>query len=680
VPAALALALLLAADAAAGDDAGAAPSGDVVTLPEQTVITGTRSPRPTSSLPTTVEVVGRAAIADSPATTTDALLRAVPSFQTFRRSTSLAADPSSQGLALRGIGPSAVSRTLLLDDGVPVNDPFGGWVAWRALPRLGLDRIEIAPGGASALYGSFALGGVVALVPRPVREGTALEAESAGGSLGTVSGAVRATHRAGPLAAALEADALRTGGYRVVAPWNAGPVDRRSGADHATGTLRLRWAAAPGIAVTAGGTAFAEKQDGGTRYTASAMRMLTARAGVEWTGATGRLEAVLYGGARRFTQDRARISPDRATEVLATRQRVPSFDAGASLVLAPAPRGRHAPALGLDVRRVSGEARDALPDGTAVRSAEGAQVLGGVFAEDTVRLARTLDVAGALRLDGWRNEPARRELTVDGAPRVEWLGARTATELSPRLAVLWRPAPPVALRASGYRAFRAPTLNELYRTFQVGTVITAPDPDLRAERLTGVEAGPEVLLPTAIRVRATAFWNVLADPISVLTLPAPLEDGATRQRANVGRARIRGVEASVAWEPAGPLGVSVAWTVADARVTSAPGHEELVGKRLAQDPLHRVAADLRVAVARTRADLALRWASGQYEDDRNTLPMAAYAVVDVSVAHRLARGVEVFAAAENLLDRRYVVGRAGVDTVGAPRLVRAGLRVRTGAP
>lgn len=674
---------------AAGASGGSAAGGPEAAEPsEEIVVTGTRSPRPTSSLPTTVLVLRREALRDAPATTTDGLLRALPSFQTFRRSTSLAADPSSQGLALRGIGPSAVSRALLLDDGVPVNDPFGGWIPWRALPRLGVERIEVAPGGASALYGSFALGGVVALVPRPIPDGASLEAEVSGGERGTFAGALRATRRAGPVALAVEGDALRTDGYRVVAPEDAGPIDGLSGADHAAGTLRVRWDAAPGFAVSGGVSAFAEDQDGGTAYTTSGMRALTARARVVWTRDRARVEAVAYGGGRTFTQRRARVEPDRVAEALVARQEIPSRDVGGSVVLSTRAWRATELAAGADVRRVWGDAEearfpppDAPPDATAWRGAEGAQVLGGVFVEGTRRLGADVELAAALRLDGWRNEAARTErVALDGTREVARFAARTATQLSPRVAALWRPVEPVTLRASAYRAFRAPTLNELYRTFQVGTVVTAPNPALGAEVLTGAEAGPEVRLGGGMRLRATGYWNVLEDPATVVTLAAPLPDGATRQRMNLGRARIRGVEAGAAWEGAGPIAASVAWTIADARVTSAPGHEDLVGNALPQDPLHRVTLEVRARpAARARVEAAFRWASGQWEDDRNTLWMSPYGVVDLSAAYRLPGGVEAFAAAENLLDRRYLVGRAGVDTVGPPRIVRVGVRMAVGS-
>jgi iron complex outermembrane recepter protein len=143
--------------ASRAEDAQQPPPADATSSPEaSTVVTATRLPRPQRDLPATVVVLPRGELVRSPALTTDSLLRALPSAATFRRSTSLVADPSSQGLNLRGVGPSGVSRSLVLLDGVPVNDAFGGWVLWRALPRRGLERVEVVPGGGSALYGSAA--------------------------------------------------------------------------------------------------------------------------------------------------------------------------------------------------------------------------------------------------------------------------------------------------------------------------------------------------------------------------------------------------------------------------------------------------------------------------------------------------------------------------------------------
>ena len=148
------------------------------------VATATRLARPLRQVASTVHVMPRQELDLNPGLTTDAVLRSEPSVATFRRSSSLTADPSAQGLNLRGVGPSGVSRSLVLLDGVPVNDPFAGSIYWRALPRLGLARAEIVPGGGSALYGSSALSGVVQLFSRDTRA-QAFEGDFSYGSFDT---------------------------------------------------------------------------------------------------------------------------------------------------------------------------------------------------------------------------------------------------------------------------------------------------------------------------------------------------------------------------------------------------------------------------------------------------------------------------------------------------------------
>ena len=95
---------------------------------EAVTVTATRSERRTGDVPASVNLLSREDIKQSPAMVADDVLRQIPTFSLFRRTSSLASHPTTQGVSLRGIGPSGVSRTLVLLDGVPFNDPFGGWV------------------------------------------------------------------------------------------------------------------------------------------------------------------------------------------------------------------------------------------------------------------------------------------------------------------------------------------------------------------------------------------------------------------------------------------------------------------------------------------------------------------------------------------------------------------------
>lgn len=679
--------LLLAGHAAAGAPPKEDSDADTPSTVPGTVVTATRLPRPVRDVPAAVTVIPRAEIDRSPSLTQDSLLRTLPSAATFRRTSSLVSDPTAQGLNLRGLAPSGVSRSLVLVDGLPANDAFGGWVYWRALPRLGLERIEVVPSGGSALYGSAALGGVVQLFSRPIT-GPSLEADAAYGSLGTGLLAARATARWGRVGAAAETELLTTEGHPVVAPAQRGAIDGRTPGNHATLNGRVEVEASPKLRLGARMALFRENQNGGTSFTTARVEsaMLGASARLT-TEAAGGFELQLFGRRQHFEQRRARVAADRSSEALAALQQVPADEVGGSLLwTGPAWTlgGTHVLAAGLDVRRVAGTSNERLspptthPASTALRRTSGTQRFSGLFLQELYTVTPAVELMAALRWDTWRNaEGTRRVEQVDGAVDTTSFEDRSEQQLSPRLGVRLRPWEWLTLRASAYRAFRAPTLNELYRPFQVGTVLTAANEALRAERLVGGEAGLEMSALPGLTARVTGFWNELAEPITNVTLEQPLPDGSRRQRQNLGRARVRGVETSVDWRLARHWTALLAYTFVDSEVRQAPGAPELVGKQLAQDPAHRGTALLGFQHPELlTATVQLRVTGPQFEDDLNERGMGGYAVVDAFVSRRLVAGLELFAAAENLFNRGYLVGRAGVDTLGQPRMLRAGLRWR----
>lgn len=664
------------------------PPGDETAPSQGTVITATRLPRPVRDVPATVTVIPRSEIDRSPTLTQDSLLRTLPSAATFRRTSSLVSDPTAQGLNLRGLAPSGVSRTLVLVDGLPANDPFGGWVYWRALPRLGLERIEVVPSGGSALYGSAALGGVVQLFSRPIT-GASLEADAAYGLLGTGQLAARGTARWGPVGAALETELLTTEGHPVVAPGQRGAIDQRAPSNHATLNGRVEVEASPSLQLGARLNLFRENQNGGTTFT-------TARAESALLGANARLsteeagsfELLLFGRRQRFEQRRARVAPDRSSEALAAIQDVPAEEEGGSLIWTSPTwtlSGSHVLGAGVDLRRVSGSSDERLfpptasPSSTALRRTGGAQRFSGLFVQELYTVTPEVELMAALRWDTWRNvEGSRRIEQANGEAATTTFDARSEQQLSPRLGVRVSPREWLTLRASGYRAFRAPTLNELYRPFQVGTVLTAAHETLRAERLVGGEAGVESSALPGITARVTGFWNELEEPITNVTLEAPLPDGSQRQRQNLGRARVRGLEAGVDWRMSRQWTALLAYTLVDSEVREAPGALELVGKQLAQDPVHRGTAVITFhEPSLLTATVQLRVTGPQFEDDLNERGMGGYAVVDAFVSRQLVQRLELFAAVENLFNRRYLVGRAGVDTIGQPLMLRVGLRLRS---
>ncbi len=145
---------------------------------ETVTVTPSRTEERLGNIPVSLNILDREEIRNSPAVVADDYLRQIPTFSLFRRTSSLSSHPTAQGVSLRGIGPSGVSRTLVMVDGVPYNDPFGGWVYWTRVPMESVDRIEVVDGSSSSLYGNYAMGGVINIVSSsPARRTVELRAQ-----------------------------------------------------------------------------------------------------------------------------------------------------------------------------------------------------------------------------------------------------------------------------------------------------------------------------------------------------------------------------------------------------------------------------------------------------------------------------------------------------------------------
>lgn len=670
------------------------PAGE---LSDEIVVTDTGTEGRLGETAAAVTVLGEDALATAPAVTLDEALRNVPGFTLFRRSGSRTSNPTTHGASLRGIGGSGAGRALVLADGVPLNDPFGGWVAWGLVPSAALERAEVLRGGASDLYGSSALAGVVQLFRRRPAAGEVVVDLSAG-EQGTAGGSTWASLDGGGWAGAVAAQGLTSDGYVQVAREDRGSVDVRAGSRHGSFevTLERRPGAdsgsAPGSTSTTGGGKgraegstqrgerrphlwvraglFDEERDNGTPVQENARQIRHGSAGADWTTSRGTATARLWGTDQDFSQTFSAVTDDRASERLVRRQSVPAERLGGSGRWIASLGSDHTLVVGVEGGRSEGVSDEQIfiPGGPVIdTSSGGAQEEAALYVEDLVTVGADLSVAASLRYDRWENRPA--DPAADGPTRSE-------SAVSPRVSLRWQPRPAWGLTAAGYRSFRAPTLNELYRGFRVGDVVTDPNPALEAERLTGAEAGvvwTPVRGPSDLRVRANLFWMRLDDPIANVTLDAS-GDLILRQRQNLGRTSSRGAELEVDARLGRRWHLSGAYLLADAEVERFPADPTLEGLQVAQVPEHQASLQLRRRGERLDAALHARWTDEQFDDDRNLFPLEELFLVDARAGWRVIPSLELYLAAENLLDEEVTVGRTPVRTIASPRLVRVGLR------
>jgi outer membrane receptor protein involved in Fe transport len=641
----------------------AVPASPAASVADEVTVTATRTEQRLGDTAASVVVLSSEELKSTAAGTVDDALRQVPGFSLFRRSGSRFANPTTQGVSLRGIGASGASRALVLADGVPLNDPFGGWIYWSRVPRLSLGRIEVLRGAGSDLYGSAALGGVVQLLRRPPSQ-RAMAVEMAYGDRDTPEGSLFLSDRRGPWSASLAAEGFRTDGYVPVEPESRGAVDAPAASRHSTAELTLERQVSQEGRLFLRGSWYDEDRDNGTRLQVNDTTIRQVSAGLDGTAGGGWLTLRAWGSDQDYFQTFSTVSADRDTERLNREQTVPAEARGGSAQWTRTIGDRHAVVAGLDLRQVEGTSFEtALTGPTPVRvEAGGTQRTAGLFVEDLARLGPRLSLTLTGRIDGWRNESLRNL-------------EREETAFSPRASLLFRATDRWSWTASAYRGFRAPTLNELYRAFRVGDVLTLANEDLEAERLGGAETGAVFTSPGGrATARGVLYWMDVDRSIANVTL-AVASGLITRQRRNLGHTRSRGLELEGTARLGDRWTLSGGYLFSDSTVASAPAEPGLEGLRLAQVPEHQASAQLRfVDPLLGTLGLQARWTGDQFDDDRNELRLGSFATVDALVSRPVARGLEVFLAGENLLDERYETGRTPVRSLGPPRTARLGLR------
>ncbi len=628
--------------------AGAKPLQMVLTplpLKETVVVTPARTSTRLGETSASVAIISSEELKRTAALRLDDALRQVTGFQLFRRAGSRTANPTTQGVSLRGTGASGASRALVLADGIPLNDPFGGWIYWGRIPRESVGQVEVVRGGASHLYGASALSGVVNIISRHTDSPVA-SAELSYGNQETPSGSFFGSAGRGKWTASIGAEISKTDGYVIVDEDERGAIDTPAGSRYSSANLKVERQFGESSSMFVRGEIFGESRTNGTPLQTNRTHLRQLSAGADFvTTDFGNFEFRAYGGTQMFDQNFSAVAADRNSETLTRVQRVPSQALGAMFQWSRVVGASHTLVAGVDAREVRAE-----NDGRDVR-----ERTIGVFGHDYFRVnSRWLMTAGA-RVDRDRRE----------------------TAFSPQVSVMYTSSDRVSFTALFTRAFRPATLNELYRPFRVGNVLTLANENLRAERQTGGEAGARFyLFNQRLDSRVTVFWTEITQPIANVTLnvtPALI----TRQRQNLGRTRSRGIEFETEARLSRRWTLSGGYLLADATVLEFPANAALEGLRIPQVPKHQATFQTRYTnPSWVTLGLQARAGGEQFDDDQNRFSLGRYFTLDAFASRPLTRKLDVFVAAENLLNQRYLTGRTPVTTIGPPILVRAGIRFR----
>ncbi|MFN7028736.1 MAG: TonB-dependent receptor [Sphingopyxis sp.] len=593
----------------------------------------------------------------------------------FRRSDGRTANPTSQGVTLRGLGGNASSRALVTLDGIPQADPFGGWVAWTAYDAINLRGVTITRGGGSGAGGPGALAGTIGLHSDLTYGGTA---SLAYGSRDSWDASASVGAELGDGHVAVDGRYSRGDGFVPIAKGQRGSVDRAAPYEQGGVGVRMRFDAGESSRIEASVRGFSDRRDRGTDFTTSRVDGVDASLRfIHDPYRANQLFALAYVQLRDFESGFASVAANRNSVAPALFQRVPATGLGARVEFRPLIGRANPLRIGADWRSTTGRTEeDFFFAGTVPgrhRTAGGDSDTVGAFAEWTSGYrdyGLVWTVSG--RVDRWwLGEGYRNERNISGPVITDLrFAARQGWEGSGRAGVQWT-QDALSLRGAVYRGWRLPTLNELYRPFRVGAEVTTANEMLKPERLWGGEVGVDWKRDDT-KLSATLFVNHLTNAIANVTLAPNLN-----QRQNLDAIDTKGIEVS-AEQKVDFLTLRATYALTDATVDASRAAAALDGRRPAQIAKHGGSVSLRSNTTDAVQGFAtLRYVGKQNEDDLGLLELDDALTLDAGLTWRLADAISLEARGENLFDELVpaAISSAGIVERATPRTLWIGARV-----
>lgn len=615
----------------------------------------------------------------------------VAGLQQFRRSDARSANPTSQGVTLRGLGGNASSRAILVLDDVPQADPFGGWISWPGYDALNLASVRVRKGAGQVASGAGALAGVIELDSRQNMNLTT--ASFAYGSRNSVDAKASILRSLNGGSVSVSGSYARGDGFTPILKSQRGVVDRP--APYEQGGIAIR-AVAPlsdNTDLQAGIRAFTDERDRGFDFSdnqnsgVDASLRLVNRTPGGWQWST-----LGYVQIRDFANRFGAIGAGRNSVNLTLDQfSVPSTGLGARVEVRPPLGDKAELRIGGDWRRTIGETNEnffftGLTPGRS-RRAGGESDTFGLFAEASFEPVEALTLTAGARADHWSIANGfRKEVNIGGTVRSnDVFDDRSGWESTGRVGFAWDLSDDITLRGAAYKGWRLPTLNELYRPFRVGADATAANELLSPERLRGAELGVDVE-SGGLKLGATMFANKLDNAIANVGLGVGpgnfpgvgfvAAGGVYRQRQNLDAIDSKGAELDISYSM-GELSLRASYAYIDAEVKASGAALAIDDLRPAQVPRHFANAGVHYDGDALQANVSVRYVGSQFEDDANSRPLQSAFTIDAGVGYRFANKFRLELRGENMFDARVeaAIGNDGVIERATPRTIWAGLAV-----
>lgn len=675
------------------------PAFAMADTPPDIVVTAARGTA-LKDMDVSASVITADQIAAMPAIAPDQIVNKIPGIFTLNQPAAVL-HPTGDTFSIRGFGTTTNVNTLVMLDGVPMNDPYFRVVDWNQIAKGQMQSIEvIRGGGATSLWGNMAMGGIVNIVSKAPEAGH-MDVDVSAGSYRTLSATASAGVALGKdVVAGISASETTSDGYNKTPEAYRNPAMAATSSNNrnVSATIRATPSVDSSLYVTAMWHSL-RMQD--LVWSGTQNRWNTWRITFGGDKAVGPGKLSLngwYGGGAMNTTNVSQtpsfsiFTPSLGVPYVSQTENATYSNLGGSLVWQASLGVLHDIRIGVDGRSIT--ANDPLnlygtggPTGNILAHAQ--HHFEGAFAQATFAPAAfPLEVTLGLRGDFWQTSDGSLTGAYLGSVLNNTIANQSYARFDPRIGAKLRLARGLALRAAGYSNFAAPGMNQMYRSFIGGSSYTTFNPALRPQTNTGAEVGIE-FARAGLTLSATAYANRLKNFIDYATVQSGcsaantycgtgitgINGGTLSQYVNAGDATLRGFEVLGGWQ-GGRLSVTAGFTYTDAHLTSslyttpsAGVVPDPVGQQLGQVPEWTATASASWRVTKRLAlNASVKSFPSYWNTTSHTQRNDGATIVDLGASWRVMKGLELYTSLQNVGNVHYLDQGYGYTTTNGSTL------------
>jgi outer membrane receptor protein involved in Fe transport len=621
---------------------------------DEVVVTATRQEAQLKHMTSSVTVIGPKELAASPSLAIDDVLRSVAGLDFWG---SDIAYGGFRSINMRGTGGgNDQGRTLILVDGLPINDTWDGNVAWSQISREDIERIEVVRGPASALYGGSAMGGVINMITKdPADKPVSFKVKTGYGSLQHYNAYANVSGRVTEGKMGYYFSALRdeNEGYEAVRDYD-GQYETNTDRHISNFFGKLNYLIDQNSNLTLTSSYFDEKRNRGFKYSNTNPREISK---INLTYRRKDPDGLSLLSSVYWQKE------DMTTEFTNSRRigSVPAYG------MQTAEEVKHKPfygfifqpsyaltdwdalTVGFEYKRSELEHRNVeFGDPDTVQEVTGKQEYYGLYAQnETFLFGDRLVISLGARGDWWKNfDGSLMEDDPDDPVDTEY-PTRTWNSFNPKLGLAYHPVPNATIRGAVGTGYRAPTPARMYTNLRRGRQLTLANPDLDAENVKSVELGVDYQFGNFARVSLTGYYTKIEDCIASRTIIAD-ELG---QYANIGEISTKGIEFESTFNFDRYWSGYFNFTFNDSTIEDDPENE---GNTLEGSPRFKFNTGLTFDHPEWfNATLQGRYVDSMFNDNENTEELDSYFVLDFKISRKFFDMATLYLTVENMLNTEY---------------------------